>query len=327
MLCDCPGLVFPSFMKSTGEMLCSGILPINQMRDYAEPANIIASRVPMHLLDAAYGMKIVRNLDFKDDPDRPATSSEVLEAYCKLKGYITNGTGRWDEFRACKELLRDFNDGRILAVVPPSMAMIDSKRWLAETEKTMMRNERVAERLLSHRPDELTPSVRKVGIKNDESEEFESGEMVFNFVPSNASTKNNTIASDHTVEEDRYEIVDDSDDDLSEGHSVANSRSMQSDQRVTREHKRMKHWGKKNKKLRNKNPYGDDNGAISYVAYSTNRQYKPQTANAILASDKSVLSGVASTSSAYGGLSKRQANRQQVDTLFTRAVLPHHQQK
>ena len=40
MLCDCPGLVFPSFMRSRGEMLCAGILPINHMKDYAEPAQV-----------------------------------------------------------------------------------------------------------------------------------------------------------------------------------------------------------------------------------------------------------------------------------------------
>jgi large subunit GTPase 1 len=85
VLCDCPGLVFPSFMRSTGEMLCAGILPVNQMRDYIEPATVIASRVQRHLLDATYGMTIERVLDFKDDPDRPPTPHEMLEAYCKLK--------------------------------------------------------------------------------------------------------------------------------------------------------------------------------------------------------------------------------------------------
>jgi large subunit GTPase 1 len=65
MLCDCPGLVFPSFMQSTAEMICAGILPINQMRDSDGPAGVIASRIQSHLLEAAYGMKIRRELDFK----------------------------------------------------------------------------------------------------------------------------------------------------------------------------------------------------------------------------------------------------------------------
>ena len=68
MLCDCPGLVFPSFMRTTGEMLCAGILPINQMRTYQDPANVITARVPMHLIEASYGTTIVKHLDVKDNP-------------------------------------------------------------------------------------------------------------------------------------------------------------------------------------------------------------------------------------------------------------------
>lgn len=83
-------------------MLCAGILPVNQMRDYESPASVIASRVPLAMLEAAYGMHIRRVLDIKDNPDRPPTCHEMLCAYCAVKGYITNGTGRWDEFRACK---------------------------------------------------------------------------------------------------------------------------------------------------------------------------------------------------------------------------------
>lgn len=39
----------------------------------------------------------------------------------------------------------------------------------------------------------------------------------------------------------------------------------------TRDHKRLKRWGKKNKKLRDKEPYGEKNGTIAYVALTTNR--------------------------------------------------------
>ncbi|RLN84231.1 hypothetical protein BBJ28_00013211 [Nothophytophthora sp. Chile5] len=34
MLCDCPGLVFPSFVNSKAEMYCCGVLPISQLRDH-----------------------------------------------------------------------------------------------------------------------------------------------------------------------------------------------------------------------------------------------------------------------------------------------------
>jgi hypothetical protein len=38
-----------------------------------------------------------------------------------------------------------------------------------------------------------------------------------------------------------------------------------------REHKRLKHWGKKNRKLRDKTPYGDEHGTSSFIATIRNR--------------------------------------------------------
>lgn len=32
-LCDCPGLVFPSFVNTKSDLLLNGILPISQIRD------------------------------------------------------------------------------------------------------------------------------------------------------------------------------------------------------------------------------------------------------------------------------------------------------
>ena len=36
-LCDCPGLVFPSFANSKAEMMTCGVLNIDTMRDYVGP--------------------------------------------------------------------------------------------------------------------------------------------------------------------------------------------------------------------------------------------------------------------------------------------------
>lgn len=40
-LCDCPGLVFPSFVKTKSDMLLNGILPISQLRDCRRTLYII----------------------------------------------------------------------------------------------------------------------------------------------------------------------------------------------------------------------------------------------------------------------------------------------
>ena len=328
LLCDCPGLVFPSFMRSVGEMLCAGILPYNQMRDYVEPAAVMAARVPMHLLEAAYGMKIQRILDVKDDPNRPPTAHEMLCAYCAVKGYITNGTGRWDEFRACKDMLRDFTDGRILYVaMPPSLQQEASeqtlRKWVAETEKVMLRNEKISDRV----------AVQK--LKNIESCEDGSvgGEMVFGGLINREKKASSAAPLPSSVVVGEFEyVMDDSEsengddkegeeDDGGRASSVAPSTAASSrrllqqgggagdDLLEKREHKRLKHWGKKNKKLRDKNPYGEDNGVVSYVAYSTNRT--------------GVFGGVESVKR---DKIRRQDPRHAYGSTFIRPALPHQQQ-
>jgi len=262
MLCDCPGLVFPSFMRSRGDMVCAGILPINQMRDYFEPANIMASRIPQHLLEAAYGIHIRRELDIKDNPNRPPTGSEFLTAYCAVKGFITAGTGRWDEFRACKDVLRDYNDGRILYVAPPPPVIsntsnsygVSMDEWLRDTELTMSRREIVANRLAQQKLIEADKQLERTELAQmsttDLSENF--SDMVFG---------DGNVAYELNPSDENYVYVEEEDDVDDEGESSENL--------AKREHKRLKHWGKKNRKLRDKNPYADDKGV--YIVHTTNR--------------------------------------------------------
>lgn len=42
MLCDCPGLVMPSFVSTKADMVVNGILPVDQMRDFVPPVSLIS---------------------------------------------------------------------------------------------------------------------------------------------------------------------------------------------------------------------------------------------------------------------------------------------
>ena len=42
-LCDCPGLVFPSFVSSMAEMVTNGILPIAHLRDHTGTRGVRAA--------------------------------------------------------------------------------------------------------------------------------------------------------------------------------------------------------------------------------------------------------------------------------------------
>lgn len=58
MLCDCPGLVFPQFATTKAELICDGVLPIDQMKEHTGPAALVVRRIPREVLEATYGLSI-----------------------------------------------------------------------------------------------------------------------------------------------------------------------------------------------------------------------------------------------------------------------------
>lgn len=84
MLCDCPGLVMPSFVFTKADLIINGILPIDQMRDHRPPVNLICSQIPRHILEDQYSIMVTKPLE-GEDPNRAPTADELLNAYaCNL---------------------------------------------------------------------------------------------------------------------------------------------------------------------------------------------------------------------------------------------------
>lgn len=84
LLCDCPGLVMPSFVLTKADMILNGILPIDQMRDHVPSVNVLCTQIPRHVLEDKYGIMIAKPQE-GEDPNRSPYSEEFLLAYgCKL---------------------------------------------------------------------------------------------------------------------------------------------------------------------------------------------------------------------------------------------------
>ncbi|XP_066467195.1 large subunit GTPase 1 homolog [Tiliqua scincoides] len=116
-LCDCPGLVMPSFVSTKAEMTCSGILPIDQLRDHVPPVSLVCQRIPRRVLEATYGINIVRPRE-DDAPDRPPTAEELLTAYGCMRGFMTDH-GQVDQPRSARCVLKDYVKGKLLYCHPP----------------------------------------------------------------------------------------------------------------------------------------------------------------------------------------------------------------
>ncbi|NXD76523.1 LSG1 GTPase, partial [Halcyon senegalensis] len=117
-LCDCPGLVMPSFISTKAEMICSGILPIDQMRDHLKITRwfpslaYVCQHIPRNILEATYGINIIRPRE-DEDPDRKPTAEELLTAYGYMRGFMT-AHGQPDQPRSARYVLKDYVNGKLL---------------------------------------------------------------------------------------------------------------------------------------------------------------------------------------------------------------------
>ncbi|KAJ3384105.1 hypothetical protein HDU84_003186 [Entophlyctis sp. JEL0112] len=120
ILCDCPGLVFPSFATTKAEMVVNGVLPIDQLREHTGPATLVAQRIPRHALSAIYGIKI-RTFDEEGNLDSsvPVKGEQLCAAYAVNRGFKKAGQGNPDEARAARIILKDYVLGKLLFCHPP----------------------------------------------------------------------------------------------------------------------------------------------------------------------------------------------------------------
>ncbi|KAK7208033.1 P-loop containing nucleoside triphosphate hydrolase protein [Myxozyma melibiosi] len=119
ILCDCPGLVFPNFASTKAELVCNGVLPIDQMREYTGPAGLLAQRIPKAYIEKTYGIKIHTRPEIDGGTGIP-TADELLGAYAIARGFIRSSKGgRPDESKAARVILKDYVKGKLLYCIPP----------------------------------------------------------------------------------------------------------------------------------------------------------------------------------------------------------------
>ena len=132
ILCDCPGLVFPNFATTKAELVCNGILPIDQLREFTGPAGLVAQRIPQAFFEALYGIKVLTRPIEEGGTGLP-TAEEILIAYAIARGFAKTGQGQPDESRAARYILKDYVSGKLLFChPPPSDPRIDPREFNRE---------------------------------------------------------------------------------------------------------------------------------------------------------------------------------------------------
>ncbi|EME27345.1 GTP-binding protein [Galdieria sulphuraria] len=112
LLCDCPGLVFPNFTSSKEELICNGILPIDQIRDPIPPMEFVCRRIPGDDFRRLYGITL------QHGEENHLNARILLERYATLRGFMTKH-GNPDIQRSARIILKDYVNARMVYCEPP----------------------------------------------------------------------------------------------------------------------------------------------------------------------------------------------------------------
>jgi hypothetical protein len=102
-LCDCPGLVFPNFANTKAEMICNGILPIDQMTEHVPALTHVCRTIEREALEKAYGISIIKPALGDPNASRPPTAHELVDAYGLARGFM-NGRGEANGPRCARQV-------------------------------------------------------------------------------------------------------------------------------------------------------------------------------------------------------------------------------
>jgi len=244
-LCDCPGLVFPSFVSTKASLIANGVFPIAHVRgrvDFTNVVEFICRHIPSFILQSVYNFHLKNN-----------TADDLLLNYCTARSYYASSSGVPDTQRAARIIIRDYTKGKLLYCHPPPSTS-NHEEYKIETLKTLLNtNENVKER-----------------FSKTFSSDTSSLEQMISHQQSLTNPQKSKLDS---------VVLDDLDIDLELLHLADEQQPPKKKERV----KPKKKWAKKNRKLRDPNPYGSLNNSgviVKAGKYSKTNYTRPNYAGA-----------------------------------------------
>jgi large subunit GTPase 1 len=72
--------VFPNFASTKAELVCNGVLTIDQLREWTGPGGLIARRIPKEVMEQLYSFKIYHKSETGDE----VTGEELLVSFASI---------------------------------------------------------------------------------------------------------------------------------------------------------------------------------------------------------------------------------------------------
>lgn len=237
LLCDCPGLVFPSFVNNSADLIAAGVYPIAQMRDPWPVMNLLCRRIPREVLNAQYSLQIPLPtadgmLQARNGEIPRPTAEEFLTTYCAARSIIAAGSGIPDYQRAARIIIKEYADGKLLYChAPPGE---DVQAFQRETLLNALQKTR-----------KLRDKLSLPQTQADRNEAVDSD------VDDDGDDDSDTIEEPNIDEDDMLLEL------MGEMSTTTSAASFSSGKKTNNPPPtRTKKWGKKGRKIRNKDPYG-----------------------------------------------------------------------
>ena len=205
------------------------------MRDPFPVVDLLCKRIPRQVLNAHYGIQIPMPsadamLASKDGTIPPPTVDEFLTTYCVARSMLAASSGVPDFQRASRIVIKEYAAGKLLYChAPPDF---DDALYQRETLSTAIRN------------------TAKLGEKLKREERFLEETNSDDGLSENDQDSGGSVGEDIGIEDDEMLM------ELMGDMSAGNTSKDTSGSGKTNAKGRQKRWGKKGRKLRNKDPYG-----------------------------------------------------------------------
>ena len=72
--------MFPQFAATRADLVCDGVMPIDQLREHTGPTALVVKRIPKEVLEGVYGLSI-RTRGPEEGGDGKVTAEDLLIAY------------------------------------------------------------------------------------------------------------------------------------------------------------------------------------------------------------------------------------------------------
>lgn len=261
MLCDCPGLVFPSFVSSTADLIAAGVFPLSQTRENQslDVIRLILERIPSYILEIFYVINLSK---FKPGT---LTAEGFLDTLCLTRKMLNASSGTPDHQRASRMVIMDYLSGRLLYCHPPppqdaSETFLSEEEFEKETIVTLFQHTKKLQEKLQDVKETDTDNIAKKVDPSGENQSHSSEEGDGDDdEEEEVEGRKNTFEHFDEDDLDILDILEDYDNPDGGGSLLKKEKKDKPTGKAHKKHYNKpvgKKHGKKGRKHRNKDPYG-----------------------------------------------------------------------